>query len=173
MGRRRHGSIQGLDESIRKEVNALLLANKTYAEIVAFIKQKHALDLSDSSLSRYNAAFMEEVRETEILRDNALWLNDDPDKALILEKLTATMITRRLATALKDGGFDVTSKGASCLIDAFAKLQASSTKRAEFEGRMKDKTEKAATAVAKIAKKGGLSDDTVNDIKAKILGIAK
>jgi Glu-tRNA(Gln) amidotransferase subunit E-like FAD-binding protein len=171
MGRRKHGSIHDLPEHIKKDINALLIENKTYADIVAFVKKHHGVDLTDSSLSRYNKEFMEELKLTRILQEQAAWLNDDPEKALVLEKLTATMITRRLATALQEGDFKVVDNAK--LIDAFAKLQASSTKRAAFEEEIKKKIAKTAEDVSKIAKKSGLSDDAASQIRAKILGIVK
>ena len=57
------------------------------------------------------------------------------------------------------------------IISDFAKLQASSVQRERMKKDMAEKAVKAADAVERIAKKGGLSDKAAEDIRKKILGI--
>lgn len=168
---RRHGKLHELPDDIRRDVNALLIQpSVTYEDVAAYLKEK-GYDIGKSSIGRYGQWFFNEVRETEMLRDQAALITSDPDKALLLEKLTATMIVKKLAIALQMKDFNVLKQAK--LIDAFAKLQRSSTQREQWSAEMKKKVDKTADAVAKVARKGGLSDNTVNDIKAKILGIAR
>lgn len=166
---RRHGKVYELPEEIRKQVNALLIEpNVTYEDIAAFLKGK-GQDITKSSIGRYGQWFFNEVRETEMLRDQAALITSDPDKALLLEKLTATMLTKRLAIAMQSAAFDVLDHAK--LIDAFAKLQASSTNREKWSMEIRKKVDKTAEDVSRIAKKNGLSESAAGQIRNKILGI--
>ncbi|MBI5056990.1 MAG: DUF3486 family protein [Nitrospirae bacterium] len=168
---RKHSSLDDLPGEVKKEVHALLIEpNITYEDVGAFLKTK-GHDISKSAIGRYGKSFFNEVRETEMLRDQAALITSEPDKAMLLEKLTATMITKRLALALQNEEFDV-MKNAK-LIQAFAALQKSSMHREQWHTEVKDKIVKTADDVSKIAKKGGLTDDAAAQIRAKILGIAK
>jgi len=165
---RRHGKIHELPEDIRRQVNALLLEpTVTYADIVNFLKEnKH--EVSDSAVGRY-ADWFNEWRETEILRDQAALIASDPATALDLEKMTATMATTRFAYAMKKEGFDITEHPK--LIDAFAKMQASSVKREQWINNIKIKAEKAANTIEKKFAKQ-FSPDTLKYIKEVIYGLA-
>jgi hypothetical protein len=168
---RRHGKLHTLPEEIRREVNTLLIEpNVTYEDVGEFLKER-GFDISKSAIGRYGKWFFNEVRETEMLRDQAALITSDPDKAMLLEKLTATMITKRLALALQEERFDV-MKNAK-LIQAFATLQKSSMHREQWHTDVRDKIVSTADAVGQIAKKSGLTDDAAAHIRAKILGIAK
>lgn len=168
---RRHGKLHTLPEETRREVNDLLIEpNVTYEDVGEFLTAK-GFDISKSAIGRYGKWFFNEVRETEMLRDQAALITSDPDKAMLLEKLTATMITKRLALALQEDRFDV-MKNAK-LIQAFATLQKSSMHREQWHTEVKTKIIKTADDVTKIAKKGGLTDDAAAQIRSKILGITK
>jgi hypothetical protein len=168
---RRHGKVHELPDDIRAEVNRLLIEpTVTYEDIQEFLKER-GHDISSSSIGRYGQWFFNEVRETEMLRDQAALITSDPEQALLLEKLTATMITKRLAMAMQQDDFNVLKHAK--LIDAFAKLQRSSTQREQWQTEVKNRVVKAAEAVSKIVEKNGLSDDAAAQIRAKILGVAK
>ncbi len=168
---RRHGKVHELPEDIRRQVNDLLIEpTVTYEDIEEFLKER-GHDISSSSIGRYGQWFFNEVREIEMLRDQAALITSDPGQALQLEKLTSIMITKRLAVALQDGSFDVLNHAK--LIEAFAKLQRSSTQREQWHTEVRSKVIKTADAVATLAKKSGLSDNAAAQIRAKILGIAK
>ncbi len=167
--KRRHGKVYSLPDDIRRKVNDLITEPAvTYDDVKAFLK-KEGHDVSTSAIGRYAQFFFNEVREMEMLRDQAKLITNDPDKALLLEKLTASMIVKRLALALQDESFDV-MKNAK-LIDAYAKLQKSNLQREQWGAEVQKTVKKVADDVQKIAKKNGLSDDTAAQIRAKILGI--
>ena len=54
-----------------------------------------------------------------------------------------------------------------------ALLTSASAKLKEYQAKVKARTESAAADVAKVAKKGGLSDEVAEEIRKKILGIAQ
>lgn len=168
--KRRHSKFFSFPAEIQEQVKALLIEPKTtYADVVEFLKSKKC-DWSDSGVERFSKWFFNEIRETEMLRDQAAMLLNEPERALELEKLTATMITKRLAMAMQQESFDVLDHAK--IIDAFAKLQRASTQREQYTAEIRNKTRATAEKVEKIAKKGGLTKETVEQIKKQILGIA-
>lgn len=166
--KRRHGKVYELPEHIRREVNDLIVEpDVTYEDISAHLKLK-GIDISTSAIGRYCKWFFNEVRETEMLRDQAKLLTSDPDKVLLLEKLTSSMIVKRLAIALQENEFDV-MKNAK-LIDAYAKLQKSNLQREQWGAEIRKKVDKAVDSIEKKAKKE-LSPDTLKYIKEVVYGL--
>lgn|SRR5574341_412084 len=169
--KRRHSKFFSFPPEIQEQVKALLIEpTTTYADVVEFLKTKDC-DWSDSGVERFSKWFFNEIRETEMLRDQAAMLLNEPERALELEKLTATMITKRLAMAMQQDDFNILKNAK--MIDAFAKLQRASTQREQYTAEVQAKVRKTADAVAKIVKAKGLTPDTINQIKDKILGIPK
>lgn len=169
--KRRHSKFFSFPPEIQDQVKRLLIEPMTtYEDVVQFLKSK-GYEWSDSGVERFSKWFFNEIRETEMLRDQASMLLNEPERALELEKLTATMITKRLAMAMQTEGFDVLDHAK--IIDAFAKLQRASTQREQYTAEVRNKIMKTADKVEKIAKKGGMSRATVEDIKNQILGISK
>ncbi len=165
--KRRHSKFFSFPVEIQEQVKALLIEPRTtYEDVVQFLKSK-GHDWSDSGVERFSKWFFNEIRETEMLRDQAAMLLNEPERALELEKLTATMITKRLAMAMQQESFDVLEHAK--IIDAFAKLQRASTQREQYTAEISEKVKKTADAVVKIAKRHGVSDATAADIKNKIL----
>jgi histidinol phosphatase-like PHP family hydrolase len=166
---RRHGKLHELPGEIRREVNDLLIEPSITYEDVAQYLQGKGYDISKSSIGRYGQQFFNEVRETEMLRDQAALLTSEPDQALLLEKLTATMLTKRLALAMQDPAFDVLKHPK--MIDSFAKLQQSSTQREKWSNEIRKAAEKAVKEIEKKAKKLELQPDTLKYIKEVIYGL--
>jgi hypothetical protein len=168
--KRRHSKFFTFPAEIQDQVKRLLIEPMTtYEDVVTFLKDK-GYDWSDSGVERFSKWFFNEIRETEMLRDQASMLLNEPERALDLEKLTATMITKRLAMAMQNDKFDVLKNAK--MIDAFAKLQRSSTQREQYSQEVRQKVQAAAGKVEKIAKAKGLTKETVEQIKKQILGIA-
>jgi hypothetical protein len=167
--KRRHGKVYELPEAVRHEVNALIVQPEiTYEDISAFLKTR-GYDISTSAIGRYCQWFFNEVRETEMLRDQAKLLTSDPDKVLLLEKLTSSMIVKRLAIALQEEEFDV-MKNAK-LIAAYASLQKANLDREKWGAEIQKTIKGVAEDVSKIVKKNGLSEAAASQIRNKILGI--
>jgi len=165
---RRHGKVHELPDDIRAEVNRLLIEpTVTYEDIEEFLKER-GHSISSSSIGRYGQWFFNEVRETEMLRDQAALITSDPDQALLLEKLTATMITKRLAMAMQEGDFNVLKHAK--LIDAFAKLQRSSTQREQLYNELKKKAKKAFNKAEKNIKKMS-KEELIKSMREEIYGL--
>jgi DNA-binding transcriptional ArsR family regulator len=159
---RRHGKIHELPDDVRKEVDALLIENATYEEISEYLKSK-GYDISRSAVGRYGKDFMNYIREVRIIEDQAKQIVSGNDDAMVLEEAIVTML-------MSEG---INLNKIPRIVSDFARLQASSVLRERMKAEFRKKAEATADAVAKIVKKGGLSDSAASQIRAKILGIAK
>lgn len=167
--KRRHSKFYSFPLEIQRAIKDLLLEpTNTYDDIIQFLKSK-GYEWSDSGLARF-AEYFNEMRDAEIIRDQVAMLAGDPERSLDLEKHASTMINIRLIKAMKAANFDVLKNAK--LIDAFAKLQRSSTQREQYTAEVRTKIQAAAGKVEKIAKSKGLTKETVEQIKKQILGIA-
>jgi hypothetical protein len=168
--KRRHSKFFSFPAEIQQQIKDLILEpSATYEDVVLFLDSK-GYKWSTSSVERFSKWFITEIRQIEILREQAGMLLNEPDKAMQLEKLTSQMITMRLAVAMQTESFDVLKHAK--MIDAFAKLQQSSMKREQWGVEIRDKIAAAAGKVEKIGKAKGLTKETVELIKKQILGIA-
>ena len=167
--KRRHSKFYSFPPEIQEAVKALYLEpTTTIQDVVDFLKSK-GIDWSKSGAHRHQQWFISEIRDLDILRDQAAMLLADPEHALDLERLTATMLTKRIAVAMQDTTFDVLKHAK--LIDAFAKLQRASTQREQYQNDVRTKVNKTADAVAKIAKAKGMDKNGIELIKQKVQGI--
>jgi hypothetical protein len=145
--KRRHSKFFSFPPEIQQQIKDLILEpSATYEDVVAFLDAR-GYKWSTSSVERFSKWFVTEIRQIEILREQAGMLLNEPDKALQLEKLTSQMITMRLAVAMQAEAFDVLQHAK--LIDAFSKLQQSSTKREQWSEEVKHKIGKALASVEK------------------------
>jgi hypothetical protein len=169
---RRHSTVTTeLPREIRAEVDRLLLEpGVTYDDITEFIKGR-GHDISRSAVGRYGKEFMAAYQRLRQVEDQARSLVSEAGEGLVLEEAASKLFAQQILEALVDNKMVVTDKAK--LIDAFAKLQASSTMREKFKSEIANRASSAAEKVEKIARKGGLTIETVQAIRREILGIVK
>lgn len=168
---RRHSKIESLPLEKQEELNRLLIEGFTYEEIEAHFRQQ-GHELSRSGIGRYGKGFLEAVRKTRIISDKAKTLvSEAGSDSLVLEEAGSKLLSEKIIALLLEN--DVTPKSVTNIMIGFSMLQKASIAREKFKVDLKDRVTKAAADVTKIAKKGGLSDEAADLIKAKILGIVK
>lgn len=167
---RRHSSVTTeLPREVRAEVDRLLLEpGVTYDDITAFLRER-GHDISRSAIGRYGKEFMTAYQRLRQVEDQAKSLVSEAGDGLVLEEAASKLFAQQILEALVNNSMDVREKAK--LIDAFAKLQASSTMREKFKSEIRKQVVKVADEAVKTAKKGGLSDEAANEIRKKILGI--
>jgi hypothetical protein len=171
--RRKHSRLATeLPKEIRAEVDRLLLEpGITYDDIKEFLTGR-GFDISRSSIGRYGQEFMSAYQRLRQVEDQAKSLvTEAGGDGLVLEEAASKLFAQQILEALVNNSMDVREKAK--LIDAFAKLQASSTMREKFKSDLAAKAATAAEKVEKIVRKGGLSAETVQTIRREILGIAR
>lgn len=174
--------IETLPENVRREFERKLAENGfgNYTELTAWLNQQ-GFEISRSAVHRYGQKverrFASIKASTEAARLIAEGASDEGDTRS--EALMA-MVQTELFDALVEIGemdseslnplarFDLMSEGAKRI----AGLVSASTRLKEYQNKVKAKAQAAADEVAKTVKKGGLSDDTAEQIRKQILGIA-
>lgn len=176
-------SVKRLEPAIRAEVDRLLADGRyTLDDVVAHL-QKLGADVSRSALGRYSkefeavAAKMREAREMTAALSQSLEDLQDKDMGRFLTEMLHTIVYRGIAARL-DAGEAVDSKDVMLLAKTLKDLAGTKTLSAELEMKIRDRvaaeTAKAAAGEAEaVGRERGLSAETVEAIKARILGIRK
>jgi hypothetical protein len=90
---------------------------------------------------------------------------------MILEEAASKLFSQMILEAQMSGKLDI--KKLPRIISDFAKLQASVVSRERLKKELTEKVKETADAVSRVARAKGLSDETAEEIRRKILGITK
>ena len=171
-------SIRKLPEELRAVLDSLLRDDKcTIVQITDHLKTLGA-NVSKSAVHRYSQDFdrmADDIRLTrEMARAIGRELKDDIDgnaTQMLVESMHALLLKARMQLA--DSG-DIDAKSVSDLAKAVKDLQTASKSSAEMRLKLRDQVvREAAAAVDEVSEKQGLSAETVQAIKERILGIGK
>ncbi|GBC62498.1 DUF3486 domain-containing protein [Desulfonema ishimotonii] len=165
---RRRSSVEVLPTEIQDQMNRLLLEGATYEEISLWLKSE-GHDISRSAVGRHGKLFFEAYRNVKVFEDQARALKGEVGDGLSMEEAASKLIMQRIMEALISDPGDILEQ--SKIIQAFSSLQSSSVRREAVKADLKDRVKKAAAKVEKIARKGGLTEDTVSTIRREILGV--
>nr|DAS19886.1 MAG TPA: Protein of unknown function (DUF3486) [Caudoviricetes sp.] len=171
-----------LPENVRREFERRLIENgfANYTELAAWLNEQ-GFQISRSAVHRHGykiqrrlQAIKESTEAAKLIVANADDENDSRSEALM------ALLQNQLFEALVDisekdseelapeARFDLLSEGGKRI----AGLISASTRLKEYQNKVKSRALAAADEVAKAVKKGGLSDDTAEQIRKQILGIA-
>ena len=175
-------SMEMLPENVRREFERRLIENgfSNYSELAAWLN-KQGYQISRSAAHRYGHKIERRLRAIKESTEAAKLIvaNADDEYDSRSEALMA-LLQNQLFEALIDisekdseelapeARFDLLSEGGkriASLISASARLK-------EYQAKIKAKAQQTAEEVAQAVKKGGLSDDTAEQIRKQILGIA-
>jgi Glu-tRNA(Gln) amidotransferase subunit E-like FAD-binding protein len=167
---RRHSRIgDELPQELKREVDRLLVeGNVTYDDIKAFLEEK-GCDISRSAIGRYGKEFLASYQKLRVIEEKSRTLVSEAGDGMVLEEAAAKIFAQKIVEAQLLEGFDILENPR--LIGDFAKLQSSTVARERFKRELKEKVEKTAESVIKVARQGGLSDEKAEEIRKKILGI--
>ncbi|MDK4544741.1 DUF3486 family protein [Kingella kingae] len=175
-------SMELLPENVRREFERRLIENgfANYTDLAAWLNQQ-GYQISRSAAYRYGSkierrlrAIKESTEAAKLIVANADDEQDSRSEALI------ALLQNQLFEALIDisekdseelapeARFDLLSEGGKRI----AGLISASTRLKEYQNKIKAKAQAAADEVAKSVKKGGLSEETAEQIRKQILGIA-
>ncbi len=175
-------SVEQLPEAVRHALERKLAENGfgNYTELTAWLNQQ-GFEISRSAVHRYGqkverrfASIKASTEAARLIAESASDESDTRSEALM------AMVQTELFDALVEIGdmdseslnplarFDLMSEGAKRI----AGLISASTRLKEYQNKVKSRAQAAADEVAKTVKKGGLSDDTAEQIRKQILGIA-
>ncbi|MGD9809650.1 MAG: phage protein Gp27 family protein [Deferribacterales bacterium] len=169
---KRRSSIESeLPENIRKELRRRLVEdNETYDDITAWLNAE-GYDISRSAVGRYGKTFFDIVKDMKVIEEQSATLVGDEASSMVLEEATTKLILNKLMQMLMTD--DVDLKKSTRIMTDLANLQKSNVSREKLKIEIRDRAKAVAEKVAGIAKKKGLTPDTVARIKKEILGISK
>jgi hypothetical protein len=140
---------------------------------VAISVGKSAVGAESQRVRRAQEAMAAATRQMQLIADTA---RDDADKrgealnALVSMGLYDALLLAREAEAEDDPGKRIGLMNKAAL--ASARLTTTSVRQRQFRHEVETRAKAAADAVAKIAKKGGMTPEQVREIRAQILGVA-
>lgn len=176
--RRNKSNILKLPEPIAREIDKMLLevggGRKTYEQIVSWVADQ-GWKTSTSALSRY-FKYIQALEKVRIVSQQVKAILDETqgDSPLELEegvsKLGATVMMEVLQEAMSGEKIDVKHIGR--LMGDFARLQSATIQREKLKEEFSKKAKKAALDISQYGKNSGLSDEVVEEIRKRILGLA-
>lgn len=178
----RESSITALPEETREALNRELAARgfTGYAELEAWLRGQ-GFEISKSAIHRYGqkierrmAAIKASTEAAKFIVDAA---GDDADaRSEAVIALVQTEMFDSIIAIQEAGDEDLSAEDRLGMMSAAAKniatLTRASLAQKEFKAKVMARAAEAAEKVAKLAKKGGMSAATVDEIKRSILGIA-
>ena len=166
--------IVGLPKAVKEWLDSALIdGNFADYELLADELKTKGYDISKSSLHRYGSQFEAKLAAIKLATEQAEAISKAvPDDENALSDALIRVVQEKAFSMLMNIEEDPKigfAKLASIAIDSGF----SSTNVKEFRSKVKTRAREAAAAITETVKKAGLSDDTVAEIKRKILGIAE
>jgi flagellar hook-basal body complex protein FliE len=172
--------IEQLPPEIREELNQLFIKRNFsgYDEIAAIINEKLSasgleITISRSGVHRYGQEFEDKIAMIKIATEQARAITDavGDDVGKMGDALTSLCQERAFQVLVKMQELDPDNIDFSKLTVAIAKLNKTAVDQKKWAAEMRVKTKQTAEDVVMVAKKGGMSEKTAEEIRKKILGI--
>lgn len=129
-------------------------------------------EVSKSSLHRYGSSFEERIEKLKIATEQAkAVVQSAPDDEGAMGDALTRLVQQKTFDILLDLEVDPESVKLADIGTMVAKLNATSVQQKKWQAEVKRKAQVAAAEVETVAKAGGLSEETVEAIKKRILGI--
>jgi hypothetical protein len=178
----RRSKVSALPQDVVDELNSRLINSgfRNYTDLSDWLKSL-GYDISKSAVGRHGleleAEFeeaMADARRTRALARAAREAGGENDNAM-LEAATEIMQDNLLRVSMQVKNDDDPTQAAktlSLVARAFADVGRLDIARQKWQTEVQARAEETAAKVEKLAKKGGMSATTVDEIKRSILGIA-
>lgn len=130
-------------------------------------------DVSKTSIHRYGQAFEERLSTLRLVTEQAKAVVEaSPDDDDAVNQALIRVTQEKLFTVMMDLKIDPKQVDIAKITRSIADLSRSSTASKEYANKVKLRAKEAAKDIAAVAKKAGLTDEAVNEIKKRILGVA-
>lgn len=176
-------AISQLPQSVQDDLNARLIANgfSDYNGLAVWLADQ-GYEISKSQVHRHGQNLQADFEEAmaDVRRATALaraWAKTDEDERGDLLDTTARMLQEhllRLTLELRKMDKDPTDVApvVAKVTRAISDLGRMTISHKKWIGEVREKAQVAANEVAKVARKGGLSDEAIRAIEEQVLGIA-
>lgn len=172
MGER--SKVLALPDDVRRDLEARLIGGgfQAYDELTFWLKGQ-GYEISRSAIHRYGSKLDQRISELKRSTDQARALvQAAPDDSADMSEALMRLLQEKLFTCLMEMDVDPEAASLGAIAKAMAPLARASISLKKHAAEVAEKARAAADAVDAIARKGGLSADSANDIRAAILGIA-
>lgn len=136
--------------------------------------RERGFQISKSAIHRYGQDFEKRLQNLKMASEQAKAIvAAAPDDEGSVNEALMRLVQEKIFAVLVDFEPDPEKPlNLGSLAKAVAELGRASVTQKKYAAEVRKKTEEAAASVVQTARKGGLSDDTVEQIKRQILGIA-
>jgi hypothetical protein len=169
-------AVSQLPEELRAQIDSRLIKGgfSGYEELAAWL-QEQGFAISKSALHRYGQKFEDRVQALKMATGQAKALveSSPDDEGAVGEALMRLVQEKLFAILLEFEVTDPSKLNLGAIAKAIASLGRTSIAQKKYATEVKERAQAAAASVEKLVKKGGLSAETVRDIRREILGIAK
>ena len=165
-------------ETLPKEVKewldrALVESNFSGYKLLAGEMKARGYEISKSAIHRYGQDFEERLKTLKMVTEQArAVVQAAPDEDGAVNDALVRLTQEKLFGVLMVIEVDPETVDLAKLAKAVAELGKASVMQKRWLSEVRAKAEAAAANVEKIAKKGGLSSDSVEQLRREILGIA-
>jgi hypothetical protein len=166
-------------ELLPPEVKAWLdraLVDNAYGqyELLASELKARGHDISKSAVHRYGQEFEERLKTLKLATEQAKAIIDaSPDNEGAVSEALMRLVQEKLFQVMLDFKVDPDKPlNIASAAKAVAELSRATVTQKKWQADVRAKAETAAANVEKIARKGGLSAESVDMLKREILGIA-
>ncbi|MCR4529876.1 DUF3486 family protein [Acinetobacter venetianus] len=149
-------------------------------EEIATILQERGYNVSKSSVHRYGQKVEQKLAAVQASTQAAMMIADAaPDDSDMRSSAVLSLVQTELfnaLVALQEADNEDADPADRIMLMAkagkgIAEIAKASVNQKKWESEVKERVQAAAKAVEKIVKKGGMSKDTVDEVKKEILGI--
>ena len=171
----RPSNVKTLPKEVKEWLDQTLVENNFsgYQQLEEALRER-GYQISKSAIHRYGQNFEKRLQDLKLATEQARAIvAASPDDEGAINEALMRLVQEQIFTVLKDFKHDPDKPlNLASLAKAVAELGRASVTQKKWAADVKKKAQEAANVVALAAKKGGLSDETVDQIKRQILGIA-
>lgn len=165
--------VEQLPESVRSELDARLIRSgfSGYRELADWLTSQ-GFEIKKSALQNYGAQFEDRIAALKLATDQARAIvAESPDDEGAMSEALMRLVQEKLFSVLLEIDVDPAKVNLNSLARSIAELGRASVTQKKYAQEVRERAQAAADAASKIAKRGGLSAESVKEIRSAILGI--
>jgi Protein of unknown function (DUF3486) len=166
--------VEGLPKAVKEWLDrALVDGNFAGYEALAAELKTRGHDISKTAVHRYGQAFEERLQALKLVTEQARAVVEaSPDEDDAVNQALVRVTQEKLFTLMMDLQIDPETVDIAKITRSIADLARSSTTVKDYARKVKAKAAEAAAEVGDTLKGAGLSNEAVEAIKQRILGVA-
>lgn len=167
-------TVETLPKEVKEWLDRSLVENNFSGyQLLAEEMKSRGYEVSKSAIHRYGQDFEERLKTLKLVTEQArAVVLAAPDEDGAVNDALVRLTQEKLFSVLMDIEIDPETVDVTKLAKAVAELGKASVAQKRWLAEVRSKAEAAASAIEQVVKKGGLSDEAVDQIRRQILGIA-